>query len=127
MSTRGIAVTKDKPIDAVFISGQKREVFGVIKRELRRRSAVEPVIALMKTDGRLGRRYLKGHAGDAANVVLTAVGHNLRHALAWTEASPVLNPSNRDCLPSQPRPNGLLKDDQSILVAESTMEYPRRP
>src|SRR5262249_55902346 len=28
----------------VFISGQKRGVFGVIKRELRRRSAIEPLI-----------------------------------------------------------------------------------
>ena len=35
----------------VFISGQKRGVFGVIKRELRRRSAIEPVIGHMKTDG----------------------------------------------------------------------------
>jgi hypothetical protein len=28
-----------------FISGQKRGVFGVIKRELRRRSAIEPITA----------------------------------------------------------------------------------
>ena len=33
----------------VFISGQKRGVFGVIERELRRRSAIEPVIGHMKT------------------------------------------------------------------------------
>src|SRR5262249_47351565 len=67
----------------VFISGQKRGVFGTIKRELRRRSAIEPVIGHMKTDGHLGRCHLKGRAGDAANVVLTAVGHNLRLVLAW--------------------------------------------
>src|SRR5262249_9498206 len=42
----------------VFISGQKRGVFGVIKRELRRRSAIEPVIGHMKTDGHLGRCHL---------------------------------------------------------------------
>src|SRR6201993_155706 len=47
----------------VFISGQKRGVFGVIKRELRRRSAIEAVIGHMKTDGHLGRCYLKGRAG----------------------------------------------------------------
>src|SRR6476660_7810399 len=35
----------------VFISGQKRGVFGVIKRELRRRSAIEAVIGHMKNDG----------------------------------------------------------------------------
>jgi transposase, IS5 family len=32
----------------VFISGQKRGVFGAIKRELRRRSAIEPVIGHLK-------------------------------------------------------------------------------
>jgi IS5 family transposase len=37
----------------------------------------------MKTDGHLGRCYLKGHAGDAANVVLSAVGYNLRLVLKW--------------------------------------------
>lgn len=61
----------------VFISGHKRSVFGVIKRELRRRSAIEPIIGHMKAEGHLGRCYLKGRAGDAANVVLSAVGHNL--------------------------------------------------
>ena len=67
----------------IFISGQKRGVFGAIKRELRRRSAIEPVIGHMKAEGHLGRCYLKGTAGDAANAILTAVGHNLRRVLAW--------------------------------------------
>src|SRR3954463_10142063 len=67
----------------IFISGQKRGVFGVIKRELRRRSAIEPIIGHLKTDGHLGRCYLKGRAGDAANVILSAVGHNFRRILAW--------------------------------------------
>ncbi len=70
----------------VFISGQKRGVFGVIKRELRRRSAIEAVIGHMKNEGHLGRCYLKGRAGDAANVILTAVGYNLRLVLAWLRA-----------------------------------------
>jgi IS5 family transposase len=67
----------------VFISGQKRGVFGVIKRELKRRSAIEAVIGHMKTDGHLGRCYLKGRHGDAANVILSAVGYNLRLVLKW--------------------------------------------
>ena len=58
----------------VFVSGQKRGVFGIIKRELRRRSAIEAVIGHMKNDGHLGRCHLKGREGDAANVILTAVG-----------------------------------------------------
>jgi IS5 family transposase len=55
----------------IFISGQKRGVFGIIKRELRRRSAIEPVIDHMKAEGHLGRCYLKGRAGDAANAILS--------------------------------------------------------
>jgi IS5 family transposase len=66
----------------VFISGQKRGVFGVIKRELRRRSAIEAVIGHMKAEGHLDRCYLKGSMGDAANAILTAVGYNLRLVLA---------------------------------------------
>jgi hypothetical protein len=34
----------------------------------------------------LGRCHLKGRQGDAANVILTAVGHNLRLVLAWLSA-----------------------------------------
>jgi IS5 family transposase len=67
----------------VFISGQKRGVVGAIKRELRRRSAIEPVIGHRKAQGHLDRCYLKGHAGDAANAILSAVGYNFRRILAW--------------------------------------------
>ena len=67
----------------VFISGQKRGVFGTIKRQLRRRSAIEAVIGHLKNDGHLGRCFLKGRHGDAANVVLSAVGYNLRLVLKW--------------------------------------------
>ena len=71
-----------KPL-RVFISGQKRGVHGRIKRELRRRSAIEAAIGHMKTDGHLGRNFLKGRHGDHANAVLTAVGYNLRLILNW--------------------------------------------
>jgi hypothetical protein len=67
----------------IFISGQKRGVFGTIKPELRRRSAIEPVIGHMKAEGHLGRCYLKGRAGDAANAILSAVGYNFQRILAW--------------------------------------------
>jgi transposase, IS5 family len=67
----------------VFISGQKRGVHGVIKRELRRRSAIEPVIGHMKEDGHLGRNFLRGRHGDQNNAVLSAIGHNFRLVLRW--------------------------------------------
>ena len=40
----------------------------------------------MKNDGHLGRCYLNGRDGDAANAILTAVGHNFRLLLAWLSA-----------------------------------------
>src|SRR5207249_11479403 len=67
----------------VFMSGQKRGVFGRIKRERRRRSAIEAETGHMKAEGHLGTCYLKGDSGYAANVLLSAVGYNLRLVLCW--------------------------------------------
>ena len=67
----------------VYIAGQKRGVTNAIKRELRRRSAVEPVIGHAKAEHRMGRNFLKGAHGDAANAILAAAGYNFRRLLAW--------------------------------------------
>jgi IS5 family transposase len=67
----------------VFTAGQKRGVTDQIRRELRRRSAVEPVIGHMKNGHRMDRNFLAGRAGDAANAVLAAAGYNFRLLLAW--------------------------------------------
>ncbi len=67
----------------VYRSGQKRGVHGQIKKELRRWVAIEPVIGHLKSDGHIGRNYLKGRHGDHATPVLTPVGHNLRLVLMW--------------------------------------------
>jgi IS5 family transposase len=49
-----------------------------MKRELKRRSAIETMIGHAKNDGRLGKNYLLGHDGGRINVTLAAAGHNLR-------------------------------------------------
>jgi transposase, IS5 family len=67
----------------VYVSGQRRGVTEAIRRDLRRRSAVEPVIGHAKGEHRMGRNFLKGTHGDAANAVLTAAGYNFRRLLAW--------------------------------------------
>jgi transposase, IS5 family len=67
----------------VFISGQKRGVTPKIKRQLRRRSAVEPVIGHLKAEHRMGRNYLWFRRGDAANPILAAVGYNFRRLIRW--------------------------------------------
>ncbi len=54
-----------------------------IRRELRRRSAIEPVIGHMKNGGRLDRNYLKGRDGDRINAILVGAGHNFRLLLKW--------------------------------------------
>jgi IS5 family transposase len=41
------------------------------------------VIGYLKEEPRIGRNYLAGQAGDAANAVLAAVGYNLRLLLGW--------------------------------------------
>jgi IS5 family transposase len=67
----------------VFVSGQRRGVTPSIRREIRRRAGIEPVIGHLKSDGHLGRNVLAGAAGDAINLVLSAAGHNLRLLRAW--------------------------------------------
>jgi IS5 family transposase len=67
----------------VYLSGQKRGVHGQIKKELRRRSAIEAVIGHCKMDGHLGRNFLKGRLGDQTNAVMSTVSYNLRLILNW--------------------------------------------
>ena len=71
------------PLDRlkIWIAGAKRGVTVAIRKKLKRRNAVEPVIGHMKTDGRLGRNFLKDTQGDAMNALLCGAGHNLRKIL----------------------------------------------
>jgi len=67
----------------VFTSGQKRRLTPAIKRQMRRRSAVEPVIGHLKSEHRMDRNYLAGEQGDAVNAVLAAAGYNFSLLLRW--------------------------------------------
>jgi transposase, IS5 family len=69
----------------VWISGQVRRVTAPIRREMRRRAAVEPVIGHLKAEHRMGRNYLKGRDGDRINAVLAAAGYNFGLLLRWLE------------------------------------------
>jgi IS5 family transposase len=82
---RGHAIAPDTGT-AVFISGQRRGMTRALRRALRRRSAIEPTIGHMKTDGRLSRSPLKGTLGDALHAVLCGAGHNIRLILAHLRA-----------------------------------------
>ncbi|ULJ73022.1 IS5 family transposase [Rhizobium gallicum] len=67
----------------VFTSGQKRRLTPAIKRQMRRRSAVEPVIGHLKSEHRMERNYFAGEQGDAVNAVLAAAGYNFSLLLRW--------------------------------------------
>ena len=69
----------------VWISGQVRRVTKAIRREMRRRAAIEPVIGHLKQDHRMGRNYLTGRDGDRINAVLAAAGYNFSLLLRWFE------------------------------------------
>lgn len=66
----------------ILISGQKKHngksLTRSIKKQLKRRSAIEPMIGHMKNDGKLGLSRLKGVVGDKINAILVGAGHNLR-------------------------------------------------
>jgi hypothetical protein len=54
-----------------------------IKREMRRRPAIEPVIGDIKAEHRMGRNYLWHRQGDAIIAVLAAAGYNFSLLLRW--------------------------------------------
>lgn len=67
----------------VWITGQVRRVTKAMRREMKRRAAVEPVIGHTKAEHRMGRNFLKGRHGDQANAVLAAAGYNFSLLLRW--------------------------------------------
>lgn len=67
----------------VFTQGQKRGVSQAVKKMMKRRAAVEPVIGHIKNEHRMSRNYLAHSAGDAVNAILAAAGYNFRLLLNW--------------------------------------------
>jgi len=68
----------------VWISGQVRRVTAPIRRQMRRRAAVEPVIGHLKAEHRMGRNHLKGRHGNRCNAVLAAAGYNFGLLPRWS-------------------------------------------
>jgi IS5 family transposase len=81
------------PHTVVRITGQRRGVTEKIKKWLKRRAVVEPVIGHAKNDGLLGRNWLHGRTGDRANALLAAVGFNLRQLLRFLKRRKLFLPS----------------------------------
>jgi len=60
----------------IFISGKKNLPVR-LKKLLKARSGIEPIIGHLKNDHKLGRNYLLGKAGDKINAVLSGCAFNL--------------------------------------------------
>lgn len=68
----------------VLVAGT-RKFKGLLKRLVKRRSAIEPVIGHLKHDHALGRNFLKGKQGDRINALMAACGFNLRKLYRYIE------------------------------------------
>ena len=60
---------------------RKRKSSRSLRKWLKRRSAIEPIIGHLKHDHRMDRNYLKGKAGDKMNALLAGSGFNIRKLL----------------------------------------------
>lgn len=75
---RGHKETESK----VYIAKQKQNKKNpALRKAMKRRSAIEPIIGHTKSEGHLGRNHLKGSDGDRFNAVMSAIGFNLRQIL----------------------------------------------
>src|SRR5205823_1264408 len=103
----------------VYTAGQKRRMTDAIKREMRRRAAIEPVIGHAKSDHRMGRNYLAGQAGDRSTPCLpppaTTSAASWPGSVFCCRQSGGRSPLLADHKPSQPRP------DSSIFTGDSSV------
>lgn len=87
---KGFRGTTHHPSEVeVFVAGT-RKLTGALKRWLKRRSAIEPVIGHSKQDHALGRNFLQGKIGDRINALLVGCGFNLRKLFRFFLTHPVI-------------------------------------
>lgn len=72
------------------------------RRQLKRRSSIEPHIGHLKDDNGMRRCWLRGEHGDARHTILCAAGHNLRFLMrairlfcVWILGWPTVKPERR--------------------------------
>lgn len=71
----------EPPSGTRLLISHTRRLPKALKKLLKRRQVVEPMIGHMKADGMLGKNWLKGADGDALHALLCGAGHNLRMIL----------------------------------------------
>ena len=71
---KGVKISIPKPGSKKASKYQKRK----IREKFRKRAGIEPIIGHLKSDFRLKRNYLSGVNGDHHNLIMSAVGFNIR-------------------------------------------------
>ena len=65
----------------IITDGRKKRITRAVKKWMRRRNAIEPVIGHSKSEHRLERNKLKGQLGDHLNVMMSSCGFNIKKLL----------------------------------------------
>jgi IS5 family transposase len=87
---KGFRGTTHHPPDVEVVVAGTRKLTGALKRLLKRRSAIEPVIGHTKQDHALKRNYLRGKSGDRMNAFLAGCGFNLRKLFRFFLTAPLI-------------------------------------
>lgn len=66
-----------------LVGRHKKGPSRTLRKWLKRRAAIEPIIGHLKTDHRMNRNHYQGTAGDAVNATLSAAGFNFRKLPAF--------------------------------------------
>ena len=67
----------------LILSHSRGIILPTIRRQMRLRAGIEPVLGHMKGERLLERNHLHVAEGDAVNAMLSAIGHSCRLLLAW--------------------------------------------
>jgi IS5 family transposase len=91
---KGFRGASHHPSDVEVLVAGTRKRNKALKRLLKRRSAIEPVIGHAKQDHALKRNYLRGKQGDRINAFLAGCGFNLRKLFHFSLSAPLLQPES---------------------------------
>jgi transposase, IS5 family len=111
----------------VWISGRVRGATAALKREMKRRAAIEPVIGHIKAEHRMDRNYLKARNGDRINAALAAAGYNFSLLLRWLAALLRVLIAMLDRAPQPPKPAKIREFPSSSRTTSEVSPLARRP
>lgn len=87
---KGFRGSQHHPAGVEVIVAGSRQTSSSLKRLLKRRSAIEPVISHSKQDYALKRNYLRHKTGDRINAFLVGCGFNLRKLFRFFASAPLI-------------------------------------